>query len=49
MEFATSLAADKSLSNSLDCENAFWDAAKKSLDAAQNPVNLKQLSGIKAL
>jgi hypothetical protein len=32
------------------CEpNAIWDAAKKSLDVAQNGVNLTPFGGIKAL
>jgi hypothetical protein len=30
-------------------QKAFWDAAKKSLDAAQKPVNLRPLNGIKDL
>jgi hypothetical protein len=29
--------------------SAIWDAAKKSLDVAQKPVNLKLIRGIKAL
>jgi hypothetical protein len=37
------------LSPTLNPEKAFWDAAKKSLDAAQKPVNLRPLSGIKVL
>lgn len=38
----------KVLPNSLNPEKAFWDAAKKSLDAAQKPVNLTVIKGIKA-
>ncbi|HSP61401.1 MAG TPA: hypothetical protein VLQ90_00305 [Pyrinomonadaceae bacterium] len=39
----------KVLPNSQKPEKAFWDAAKKSLDAAQKPVNLRPSSGIKVL